>query len=403
MSDEVIEVPYDVAAMQDLAAFFVRENMENPRDNRKIRASQVGSCPVEIAHNILGTPSQPSDANSQFTFFQGHALGDAMTFKFIRIGWLDAWPLLKGRDVVIEDDPEEEGKKIVHVKDGEFDWGGDTEEEVEDRNFKGHYDAFTRPLKKIVKTSEDGREFETYIVTTRENGGKRYLLDFKTMTDRLNPNWAKDESGNPIIERKKTKNGWPYLVNKGWWGVEGGVVWPGKFTKLKGIPKDYWEQIHIYARAKGADGVMLVVMGKDIDPKITYANPDYLLNFPVKIFTSDGLSQETLDEIDAKADYIYGFTNQGELPPIPEEYKKGVEEKGNRFYPCAWCDKNWRCFPTTFTLQPGLDVVRPIALEGLEIKEERSRKREEPVEPTPLETKPRRRKPRKVEELEEAA
>lgn len=335
MADDVVEVPYDTAAMVTLATEFVIHPMKTPRDNRKIRISMVGKCPRQIAYNIIGTKSQPMSAHMEFTFWQGHSLGDNMTFVLRDMGWVNVEPYIN--------------------KEGYLDWKGDSEEQVEDERFKGHYDIFTVPL--IHEMVEYQNRMYPHVRPARKGEkGKRYLLDFKTMSDRVGfVLQDKDDKGRAIkITAKTTGN--PYYKT-------GGFIFPGNFSKLKGIPKDYWSQLHIYARIKGADGLMLLVMGKDVEKKLAYKNPDYLLNFPIKVFTTDNLDEDHLKDLDCKADYIYSYTKKGEVPPIPAEY----EEKGDKF-PCAYCNFRHKCFPGLYSLQPGIEAYRPFVIENLEVK-----------------------------------
>jgi hypothetical protein len=346
MSDDFIEVPYDSAAILTVASHIIRDSLESPRDNRKIRASMVGKCPREIAHAILDSPKQPLSAHQHFTFLQGHALGDYMTFKLIKWGWVKAEPFINS--------------------EGELDWRGNTEEQVEDENFKGHYDIFTEPLKH-EKITYKGKTYSLVKPTTAEDPeGKRYLLDFKTMSDRPGIMWPKDPEGNPIISRERTLKGFDYYRGFAMYDRERregySMVFPGKFTKLKGIPYDYWAQLHVYARIKKADGVMLFVMARDADEKLLYKNKDNPLNCPIKIFTTTDISEETLRELDIKAEYIYSHTRKNNLPPIPEEFAEGPR------FPCGYCAYNFLCFENKYPKKLGLAEVRPFALEDLKIK-----------------------------------
>lgn len=377
-SDKVITdgVTLDVTLINQLAEAYILEAEKHPRDNRKIRASTIGGCPVRIARSVLGHPEQPKFAHSEYTFWAGHTFGDAATEWMIRMDFLDASPSLVGDEdaILIEDvldrDGNPTGKKKVTVRGGKGDWKGDTEEEVEDERFKGHYDFLTKPLKQVTDEIK-GRSFKRWVSTSDDDPeGLRYLGDFKTMSDRVGFFWQdRNATTRPPMKTPKVRA--DGTVGNDYYPIAG-CLYPGDFSSLRGIPEGYWQQLHIYARIlkqkKNLDriGLMLIVMSKDAEKKIAYRQPEHLMNFPVKVFTRPSLCEETLRKIDEKADYIYSYTNKGELPPIPEEMEAAIAAKGERAFPCGWCAYNNLCRPDVFPKQIGLRDIKPHLYEGLE-------------------------------------
>lgn len=349
-SDEIVKdnIRLDTVMMRGLLEYFHLQNAKHPRDNRKIRASTIGQCPRKIGFSVLGEEGDPHSTHMLVTFGIGHAVGDWATQWLIDKGYLDAeWYI------------DEDGKYQVR---------GNSEEEVEDERFKGHYDALTRPLK--IVTDETGAK--DYVPTTEDDPeGIRYLVDFKTMSDRVGFFWQdRNATSRPDLKIPKANpEGNPYLPIAG-------CLYPGNFSQLDGIPKDYLMQLSVYARIKGAGGLMLIVVGKDVEKKIAYKNPDDWRNIPIKVFTREGLCEDTLREIDEKADYIYSYTNKGEAPPIPEEYIDGMQrqiDKGKspeKFFPCGCgCEFRFKCFPEHFEPKIGLREWRPHLFDNLETKE----------------------------------
>ncbi len=332
---------------KQVAKHLITEALDTGRSNGLIRGSSIGSkCLRKLGYMILGYGESPTSAHSQYVLNFGNAFHDMVQSWMSRNGLVKATPYI--------------------AIDGNIHWDGDAEQnilDVED-GITGHYDGLTQPLLPIPEG----------IGCALSPSGKRYLLEFKTISNksRVHAMFYEQISGEdytvkylvpagkdlyadlPRLEGSPPKK----LMSRGneeWFervkenNIPPGTLLnvihkPGAFSELTKPKEEHIEQATYYASRLKADGILIVYLAKDFDES-SYESQS-LLNIPIKAYEVD-ISTSTIDGIRRKASAVWNYLEEGRkrstdpeawLPPrafSPDE----------PFSECKYCSYSYTCHP----------------------------------------------------------
>ncbi len=322
----------------------IEKSMDSGRANGLIRGSSVGSkCSRKIAYMLLGYESFYRSGHSAYVLNFGNAFHDMVQGWMADMKFVNATPYL--------DD------------NFSMQWKGDAEGTILDvtDGIIGHYDGLTQPL------SNDG------LFCALDPEGKRYLLEFKTISNksrvqvvyletvrnqlctvkytlpsscslhdplpRLNGSPPKDlySKGNEkyaqmVTEYNLQPDSLIDVIHK-----------PGAFTELEKPKSEHIDQATYYASRLKADSILIVYLAKDFDES---AYPtDSLLNVPIKAFEEE-VNPVVIEAISTKVQKIWSELEEGKkrggnpeswLPP--RQY-----HPDDIFSECTYCDYKYTCY-----------------------------------------------------------
>ena len=320
-----------------IAAKFIEDAGNSGRRAGLIRGSSAGvTCKRRLAYAIFGYEPLPNDAANQWTLNVGNGLHDMIQMMMAKWGFVNAKPVInEGGDVA---------------------WLGDCEGDVLDKvhGIIGHYDGLTVPLK--------------------SQANQRFLLEFKTCTDRPKTIAVMLENFDgmahtfkyvvgdgqsvfsPELERLEGSPGKLLtsrgnelyleiaqqmgavdadanpLVDKALIDV---VVQPGKFTKLSAPSPEHVCQASYYAKTLGADRCLVIYLAKD--PGKGWYAEDSIFNVPIKAYAFEP-DLVSVAKFEQRCLEVWDYVERRELPPaefVPG--KAGAE--------CLWCNYSHLCHP----------------------------------------------------------
>lgn len=337
------------------------QKREESGKNNLIRASSIGMCKRRIGYGLLGYPGTPDTSHSLVTLNLGNAIHDMLQRHLVKMGWIKAKPVLS-EDGFIDweqaDDPQS-GCEL-----GIYD---------EKLRFTGHCDGVTVPLIEDPDSPFKLRPGE---------GGKRYLIEIKSITDRpiffirairdggVDPIREEDNNSEFIdldmTQSKSSKKFQQLLYNFSHsrqvvskFGRRTCPVYKvsldgnkeemitvlmvsnmaGKFSNLQKPQEDHIMQASLYASRLGLEDILFIYVGKDVDPR-SYKE-DNMLNVPIKTFHHK-VDPDDVTLAEVKIEEIYSFTDQNELPP--RDFEPTDKE-------CSWCPFLWTCYPDLVDLE----------------------------------------------------
>lgn len=282
-----------------LSAFEARQS---DRDTSKVHISTITSCPRKQGYEILGTAMPLKDIESKMIFEAGHALHHAMQALCMEMGWI-ADDGVSGTEVPVES---------------------------AEHRVIGSADAVTVPL-----IHQDGS-------MRPGEGGERYVLEFKTCTNRPYL-WLLNTEGKFVALQQEMRNK-KLQVSLDRFGENDGrnislhVMTPngpechsigrmaqtaGKFDRLTEPSKAHYTQANIYAHLLGITRWAVI-----------YINKDAAQSKAFKVF-SGTVNHRAAQMALKKADEVYDHTDRGLLPGRP--YDRPEEE-------CRFCQQRTQCW-----------------------------------------------------------
>lgn len=327
-----------------VAKNLIEKSMDSGRSNGLIRGSSIGSkCHRKIAYMLLGYQGYYRSGHSAYVLNFGNAFHDMVQGWMADMGFVNATPYLDANH--------------------SMQWKGDAEGtilDVED-GVIGHYDGLTQPL------SDEG------LFCALNPEGKRYLLEFKTISNKSRVQVVYlEQAGKNLCTVKYTLpsnktlhdplprlNGSPPkdLYSKGNEKYAAMVSEnnlqvdtlldvihkPGAFTELEKPKPEHIDQATYYASRLKADAILLVYLAKDFEES-AYED-DSLLNIPIKAFEEE-VNPATVDALSTKAKKIWEHLEIGKarggnpeswLPP--RQY-----HPDDIFSECTFCDYRYTCY-----------------------------------------------------------
>jgi len=321
-----------------------------------IRTSSIGECARRIGFSLQGMPTEPETSHSMFTLDMGTAIHLLIQKKLVELGWIrSTLSVSKGNIVWKNDKASGSGCELSFVD--------------KKRRLTGHCDGITVPLVEIV--GEDG---QPYLVPGE--GGKRFLVEIKSITDRplFLVKGIRDGGHNPIREEdfpvetiditpkpSRSSNKLQQLIfnlshTRTVYTKHGARICPvyklyvngkqelvtillitnilGKYDNLISPLPKHILQASIYADEFGLEDILFIYVGKDYSPSM-YDEEDPL-NIPIKIFHVK-LDRNNILLIEDRIKDIYSYIDKGELPP---------REYGQDSYECMYCPYKTLCRPT---------------------------------------------------------
>jgi len=304
------------------------ESTETGRRAGLVRGSSAGvKCLRRLAYPIFGYEPMPNDADNCWTLGLGNAVHDWIQLKMAEWGIVNA-----------------EAKIVNH----QIVWTGDCEGNVLDKEhgITGHYDGLT---------------------VTMDNG-LRYLLEFKTKTDKAkvqavfietwndelctvkyvvpvgmsafsqelprlqgSPPKPLSSAGNEEYQRIAEQMG---LVPGCQRALVDVVVKPGSFSSLSTPDAPHVAQASWYAKNLGADQCLVIYLAKEMTSSY---DSESLWNVPVKAF-SFAPDLKAAGEFEARAKEVWRWIERRELPPPGAKPDDGSMD-------CLYCNFKHLCWP----------------------------------------------------------
>lgn len=316
-----------------IADYLLKKASNSGRSNGLVRGSSLGvKCSRRIGYMVLGYGEEPTSAHNQYVLGFGNAFHDLIQTWMSDSGMVNAKPYL--------------------AQDNSLQWSGDAEGTLldPDDGVIGHYDGLTIPLS------------ETY---TADNNGKRYLLEFKTITNKSRVHVVKYEVINgqgftvkytlspglalydilPRLEGSPpkaigSKGNEIYLSYVKEYNVVNGTVLDvlhkkGQFSELIKPKEEHVYQSTYYAYKLDADAIIVVYLAKDFD-ETQYESVD-IKNVPIKAFEFN-VEPSVVSTIKSKLNKLWNSLETAGLPP--REFSPL-----DMFSECNFCPYRYTCYP----------------------------------------------------------
>jgi hypothetical protein len=249
--------------VRELSAAMQAERFLYPRDHSLIHASAIGQCRRQQGYELMGVEGLSQDSHFLSICDIGHGVHHQIQSRLVNVlGWC------KQENIELE------------VRNDEY-------------GIIGHIDALSDPLGmqsyKCMSSEVWGARLEKVLT------GDRYIIDIKTITSRP---YVKAEPDTGNIHH----------------------IEPSSFEKLTKPKKEHLLQVNLYAWMAKEMGlvdelprIMVIYVGKDVEPPRDPSLPDRLLNLPYKVFAEDA-SEEQIETALKRAKHIWSRVRKGELP-----------------------------------------------------------------------------------------
>jgi hypothetical protein len=302
-------VTIEDAIKRELSCAMQAERILHPRDNTYLHASQIGQCRRANGFRLMGTEEVQPDSHFLSVCDVGHGLHRQIQDRLVNVL---KWCAPENIEVSLRND---------------------------EYQIRGTADAITWPL-----NPRGGRL--TNRTALDRDGGKRYIIDIKSITAR--PRFLRDVETGALF------------------GEEA-----GPFDRLENPKKEHLQQVFLYSwMTKEKFGLdyypptILIYIGKDVPWDAYTPHADSLLDVPYKVFVREVDEKILLDTL-TRARYIVDKTKKGLLPA--RDY---FSSPGKIDWHCETCSFRKACYPEIWgnEVLPITDASQRIISEYAEVE-----------------------------------